>query len=241
MKKNAIILLFFLASAIVKVEAAEQFPFLAVITDDKVNIRAGQAVSFEAMGQADKGSDIVVVGKEFGWYKVKLPVTLTCFISGKYVRTHPGDIGEILGSKVNVRARPGENFTVLGKLPRGTLVRIRNKSSEWYEIEPLEGIYGWVSEGFVKFKSQDVPPVKNLQIVTRNIYAKKKAIDAEVAAVKEEQVAAKTVSVAEKKKELFTVTGRIVQVDENDLCQEFRYKLVTSDVVRYFLRARNIF
>ena len=211
-------------------QAQEEFPFLAEVTNNDVNIRAGQAVSFESLGQVAKGANLIVVGKEYDWYKIKLPDTFRCFISGKYLHVHSGNIGEILGSHVNVRARAGENFTVLGRLARGTLVRITNKTGEWYEIEPLEGIYGWVSQDFVKFKSKAVPASQTVQITSHNIYAKKKAIEGEATALAKKEV-------QKTKKNVFSVSGRVQEVDDNDFCQEFRYKLVAGETVRYFLRA----
>ncbi len=235
MKRFLLSLFFFAACAGTFAHAQAEFPYLAQVTEDNVNVRAGQAVSFESLGQLSKGAELVVVGKEYGWYKIKLPDAFKCFLSAKYVRLHNGNIGEITASRVNVRAGAGEKFTILGQLAKGTLVRVRNKADDWYEIEPLEGTYGWITEEFVQFKSKTIPPVKVVQIPSRNIYAQKKAIEAEARAKEEAQKAA--AAPEKKKKEVFTVSGKIEQVDENDFCQEFRYKLVSGGITRYFLRA----
>ena len=209
--------------------AQEEFPYVAEVIEDQVNVRAGQDKSFEAVGRVAKGTEVVVVGKEYHWYKVKLPDTAKCFVSTKYIKVHQQGIGEMTGSRVNVRAGTGENFTSLGQLPTGTLVRIRNKKNQWFEIEPLEGTYGWISEELLKFKSKTIPPAKTVQIPPRNIYVRKRILESEMR-TREEALA------KEKKKELFSAVGTINRVDENDLCQEFHYKIVESELTKYFLQ-----
>lgn len=159
--------------------AKEEFPYLAEVTEDNVNVRAGQDKSFESVGRLSKGTEVVVVGKEYGWYKVKLPDAAKCFISSKYIKGHGGGIGEVTGNRVNVRAAAGEKFTSLGQLQKGTLVRIRDKTNDWFQIEPLEGIYGWISEEFLKFKSKIIPPTNVVQLTIRKIYVRQRILEAE--------------------------------------------------------------
>ena len=52
----------------------EEFPILGEVTSDAVSIRAGQSASFEKIGQLKTGDQVVVMAKDYGWYKIKLPL-----------------------------------------------------------------------------------------------------------------------------------------------------------------------
>lgn len=158
--------------------AAEEFPFLAEINADSVNIRAGQNTNYEILVQVDKSAPIIVVGKKADWYKIKLPDSAKSYISAQFVKILHSGIGEVLGSNVYVRAGTLPNSSSLGKLNKGDKVRILDKTADWYRIEPVEGTYGWVTEKFVTFRSKSVPPPKAIVLPSQAIYprAEKQAV-----------------------------------------------------------------
>jgi len=82
----------------------EFFPFLAEVTGDRVNVRSGQSANFERLCQIDKGEEIVVEGKEFSWYKVRLPSSAKSFVSKKYVQFLGQNAGGVIADRVNIRA-----------------------------------------------------------------------------------------------------------------------------------------
>ena len=137
--------------------AKEQFPFLAEVMTDKVHIRAGQNKSFESLGRLAKGAAVVVVGRSYDWYKIKLPANALSYIRNDYLQMLGDNIGEVVSQRVNVRAGAGVNFTSLGQLSKGTKVRVFETAQGWYKIEPMEGCYGWVAVEFLAFKSQEIP------------------------------------------------------------------------------------
>ena len=51
--------------------ADEHFPFLAQVSKESVNIRAGANTNFEKLDKLNLGAEIVVLGKTFTWYKVQ--------------------------------------------------------------------------------------------------------------------------------------------------------------------------
>jgi SH3-like domain-containing protein len=133
----------------------ETFPFLAEVKSDKVNIRAGQSPNFEPLGLLKRGDTIIVVAKEYSWYKVRLPKTAKSFISEKYVKLLSDQEGEITGSRVNVRAAANVNNTALAQLSAGSKVKIVQKKEDWYQIEPVEDSFGWVAQELLEFKTND--------------------------------------------------------------------------------------
>jgi len=158
--------------------AADELPFLGQVNGDEINIRAGQDTSFDKIGELHKGDPVVVVQKSYSWYKIRLPEQARCYVSRKLVRFLRDEIGEVSGDRVNIRSRPDLGSAILGQLNELTKVRIVETLDEWYRIEPVEGIYGWVWADFVEFRSADVPPPEVVQLPSRNIYEIKKQEEA---------------------------------------------------------------
>ncbi|HCI44379.1 MAG TPA: hypothetical protein DE315_02440 [Candidatus Omnitrophica bacterium] len=136
--------------------AQESFPFLAEAINERVNVRAGQSQNFEKLCQLDKGEEVVVVGKDFSWYKVQLPSRTHVYVSDKYVRLAGSMEGEITGERVNVRSSAKAESTILGQIEKGARIRVIEKLQGWYKIAPPAQVFGWVSEGLVTFKSRDI-------------------------------------------------------------------------------------
>lgn len=136
--------------------AQESFPFLAQAINERVNVRAGQSQNFEKIYQLEKGEEVIVVGKDFSWYKVKIPPGTYVYISDKYVRLVSIMEGEIIGDRVNVRSSAKVESTILGQVEKGSRVRVFDKIPGWYKIAPPAQVFGWVADGLVKFKSRDI-------------------------------------------------------------------------------------
>ena len=136
--------------------AQESFPFLAQAINERVNVRAGQSQNFEKLYQLEKGEEVVVVGKDFSWYKVQLPPGTYVYISDKYVRLANSMEGEIIGDRVNVRSSAKVESAILGQVEKGSRVRVLEKIPGWYKIAPPAQVFGWVADGLVKFKSRDI-------------------------------------------------------------------------------------
>ncbi len=136
--------------------AQESFPFLATAVNERVNVRAGQSQNFEKLCQLEKGEEIVVVSKDFSWYKVQLPPSTPVYVSDKYVRPLSNAEGEISGDRVNVRSLPKVESSILGQVEKGSRVRVIERIPGWYKIVPPAQAFGWVAEGLVAFKSKDI-------------------------------------------------------------------------------------
>lgn len=136
--------------------AQESFPFLAEAINERVNVRAGQSQNFEKLCQLEKGEEVIVVGKDFSWYKIQLPSRTHVYVSDKYVRLAGSMEGEITGDRVNVRSSAKAESTILGQIEKGARIRVIEKLQGWYKIAPPAQVFGWVAEGLVTFKSMDI-------------------------------------------------------------------------------------
>ena len=133
---------------------AENFPFVGTVTKDGVNVRSGASVNFESLYQAKTGDKVVVRAKSYYWYQIDLPSEVEVFISQKYVKADTDGCGEVTGNRVNVRAKPGERYTIIGQVKKGQEVKITGSTGDWFSIRVPDSCRGWIHESFVKFLSE---------------------------------------------------------------------------------------
>lgn len=202
------------------------FPFAGVVNADTVNIRAGQSRSFEVLGELKKGAQAVVVQKSYSWYKIKLPNHARCYVYRKLVTFLRDQIGEVKGNSVNIRARADLNAAIIGQLNDMTKVKIVETLDEWYRIEPVEGIYGWVREDLIDFQSRNVPPPVMVQLPTRNVYAIKRQQE-------EELKAAEAKRLAEEQARKITIKGTVVLLKSPSPASDVRHQ-ITGDEGKVF-------
>jgi hypothetical protein len=142
--------------------AAERFPFLGEVSSDKVSIRAGYDVNFERVDIVPKGTQLLVLAKNYDWYQVQLPPSAKAYVRVDYVKMIDNKVGQINADRLNIRAGRGVNHSALGQLSKGVFVRLVSKFDDWLQIEPVEGLTGWVHKDFIKLKSQTVPSLDQL-------------------------------------------------------------------------------
>lgn len=209
-----------------RVDAQQEFfPFVGEIKTDNVNVRAGQSENFERLCRLDKGSEVLVLGRSYSWYKVQLPSFAKSYVSTKYVHLVNNKTGGIIGNKVNVRAGAGENYTVLGQVTAGEEVKILETGDQWHKIEPLKDSFGWVHEDFILFKSKDISSFH------QPVQEKKEGPVKEVKAVPTETA----IAVADKIQtgHAMSVTG-VLEAEKN--AGGIHYKLKINGKAAYFLK-----
>ena len=146
-----------LAAHAAPVVPSPQFPFTGRVSADHVNIRAGQSNNFESLGVAHKGDERVVVGKQYSWYKVRLPEGASLFVKMDYVKLLAVDVAQVTADRVNIRARANTTAAIVGQLVRGDQFFIKENKNDWLWIRPLAKAGGWVREDLLEFKSSQVP------------------------------------------------------------------------------------
>lgn len=133
-------------------------PVYATVLENKVNIRAGQGLNFEILGQLNKGDTVMVIGRERTWHKIKLPPQALCFIHKDYIEG-----GVVKAGKLRARAGCGLNFNILGILQRGEVVDILEEDGDWLRITPPEGSAGWIKKDYLRELSLP-PPKKRIEV-----------------------------------------------------------------------------
>ena len=238
------LILFSLFTFNIGAEETASFPFLGQVTGEGVNIRAGQSANFEKVGRLKAGDHVVVIEKSFSWYKIKLPIDAKCYISARYLKELDKKTGEVTASRVNIRAGAGEQFSALAQTDKGQLVRILEKLEGWYKVEPPEESFGWITEGYIKFHSKELPPARIVEVPVRNIYARKRlAAEEATATAAKAASAAATVAASEGKLPAAKVslpttlvTGVVEGLADQSIAQDIRYTIGGENNGSYYLK-----
>ena len=149
--------------------ADEHFPFLAQVIKESVNVRAGPNTNFEKIDKLNKGSRVVVLGRNYEWYKIQPLSTTKSYIRSDYLNIIKGQgLALVLGDNVNIRCSANSEAASLGEVKKGTLVRVLKEAGEtgkapktgnleWVRLAPVAGTAAWVHQDFLKEISADVP------------------------------------------------------------------------------------
>jgi uncharacterized protein YgiM (DUF1202 family) len=187
--------------------ADEHFPFLAQVSKESVNIRAGANTNFEKLAKLSQGTEVIVLAKKFDWYKVQLPITAKTYIRADYLKINQNAIAEVIGDKVNIRATANSDGTSIGMAHKGELVKIITQTNGWWQIEAPSEAVGWIRQDFISLKSKTATPRGVLRL--------------------EEQVKSKNVVTVE-------VKGKLMPLAESK--DNLRYKFVTNNQTAYYVQ-----
>lgn len=202
--------------------ADEHFPFLGEISRGPVNARAGANTNFEIVDKLAKGTEVVVLGRSYEWYKIQLPATAGAFIRGDYIKVHDGNTGELIGTNVNVRAKANSESSPLGQLRKGDVIKLLEKSSDWWKIAPAVGTFAWLHADFVTLKSAQISDGLMPKPLTLGPDVSGPSLDA----VKVEPIAAVPLAV--------TVQGKLQAVPSAQ--GNVRYQILVDGKPVYFLQ-----
>jgi len=76
------------------------------------------------------------------WAQITYPSSAHVWVFAKYVDKANNTVQ---AKKINLRGGPGENYSILGTIERGTTVNIIRTKGEWMEIEPPANAYAFVA------------------------------------------------------------------------------------------------
>jgi uncharacterized protein YgiM (DUF1202 family) len=140
------------AATTVRRPSADLKPGPAMATEKNVNVRGQAAINSEIVTRLKRGDTITVLEQvtlkksspdEPGkWAKILLP-------TGSTVWTHAGFIDPttkaVKPNRLNLRSGPGENYSILGRIDRGTVVHEIERKGEWIKIEAPTNAYAFAA------------------------------------------------------------------------------------------------
>ncbi len=112
----------------------------ATVNRARVNVRGGPSLASEVITQLQKGDQVTLLdeipvekpkaGEPARWAVIKLPPNTHAWVFTDFL-----DQKTVKVKRLNLRAGPGENFSVVGRLEKGDSVKEIRTVENWMEIE----------------------------------------------------------------------------------------------------------
>ena len=138
-------------------------PGPAVVDATHVNVRGQGKINSEVITRMTKGDAVTVIEevhlKKSGpdepsaWAKIVLPDKAHAWVNTKYIDADK----TVKPKKLNLRGGPGENYSVLGVLHKGDVVREVGTKGEWTEIEATTNAYAFIAAQYLKQEAPGTP------------------------------------------------------------------------------------
>ena len=125
------------------------------VTADALNVRSGPSTSYGITTKLYKGDKVEILETSNGWNKIKASNGKIGWVSGDYIKVSSGSTSQpststtkatVTATSLNVRSGAGTSYSVITKLPKGTVVDVLESASNgWKNIKTSNGTTGWVS------------------------------------------------------------------------------------------------
>lgn len=137
-------------------------PGPAEVSANELVVRGQAGLKGEEVAHLSKGTPVTVLeqinlahhaaGEPSQWAKISYPTNGHVWVSSKYISN-----GTVSTKKLNLRAGPGENYSVVGVVDEGTPVNVMETKGSWTEIEPPANAYAFVAAKYLT--QQAAPPM----------------------------------------------------------------------------------
>lgn len=140
-------------------------PGRAVIAGENVNVRAQPTIYSEVLKRLNAGETVTVIesltrtnakpDEPTQWARIAIPADVRVWVHADYV--DPTN-KTVRASRLNVRAGPGEEYSVLGTLERGAPVKEISTKGDWIQIEAPADAYAFVAAKYLKQEAPAAVP-----------------------------------------------------------------------------------
>jgi uncharacterized protein YgiM (DUF1202 family) len=137
----------------------------AEVASPNINVRGQAGLKGEMITHLPKGAPVNVLeqinlskhaaDEPAQWAKISFPTNAHVWVSAKYI---DADNKTVKSKKLNLRAGPGENFSVIGTIEQGTAVSEIQAKGSWMEIAPPADTYAFVAAMYLKQEAVAAAP-----------------------------------------------------------------------------------
>lgn len=123
---------------------------------DPLNIREKPGFTSKVIDQAVKGSALVVLKMQKGWYKVQLNNGKMGYGSSDYIKAvtpkNPKSCGIVATKEtpLNIRQKPNRVSKVLVQASKGSALRILGLSGSWFRVLLNDGDIGYGRRDYIQ-------------------------------------------------------------------------------------------
>jgi SH3-like domain-containing protein len=115
------------------------------VIGQRVNLRAKPDLQSEVSGQVNRGDRLTVKSMSGEWVEIVPPDSVKFWVHKDFIVEN-----HVVPPRLNVRAGPGVNYSVVAVLPRDTPVKPLSSFGDWISIEAAEDASLWVSRELVE-------------------------------------------------------------------------------------------
>ena len=129
----------------------------ATVASDNLNLRGQAGLKGEVVGHLKKGDAVSVIAQinldkhaadePAQWAKISLPAGIKVWVNSRFVDATNKMVS---AKKLNLRAGPGENYSVLGVLEKGALISEVGAKGDWTQIETPTNAFAFVAAIYLK-------------------------------------------------------------------------------------------
>jgi hypothetical protein len=139
-------------------------PGPAEVVATHVNVRGQPKLSSEVLTRLAKGQAVTVMeeivrnnsgpDEPSAWAKIVLPPGAHVWINTAYLNASNETVRP---KKLNMRSGPGENYSIIGRLQGGDVVKPIATKGDWTEIEAPTNAYAYVAAQYLKQEAPAAP------------------------------------------------------------------------------------
>ena len=132
-------------------------PGPATVAVDHVNVRGQAGLKGEVVAHLTKGDTVNVLSQinldkhkadePAQWAKIALPSSSHSWVKASFI---DASTKTVTTKKLNLRAGPGENYSVLGVIEHGATINEITSKNGWMQIETPTSAYAFVAAMFLK-------------------------------------------------------------------------------------------
>lgn len=140
-------------------------PGPAEVVATVLNVRGQAGLKGEVVTHVKQGDTVTVlseitldkhkVGEPAQWAKIALPTNVNVWVSSRYIDK---ETKTVKPKRLNLRAGPGENYSVLGVIDRGATVNEIGAKGGWSRIEAPASAYAFVAAMYLKQEASATLP-----------------------------------------------------------------------------------
>ncbi|HSY16701.1 MAG TPA: SH3 domain-containing protein [Candidatus Acidoferrales bacterium] len=138
----------------------------AEVVVKNVNVRGQAGLKGEVIAHLQKGDTVTVLSQialdkhktdePAQWAKIALPTNVTVWVDSKFI---DATAKTVTPKKLNLRAGPGENYSVLGVLEHGAVITESGAKGDWTKIEAPANAYAFIAAMYLKQEASGNVPV----------------------------------------------------------------------------------
>lgn len=139
-------------------------PGPASVIATNVNVRGRAGLIGEVLTKISQGDNVTVLeeiilkrskdDEPSAWAKINLPAGAHVWVNTTFVDEATKTVKV---KKLNLRGGPGENYSVIGTLEKGAVVKDIQTKGAWLEIEPPAGTFAFVAAQYLKQEAPAAP------------------------------------------------------------------------------------